>query len=51
MIGVTAKIVVQETCEPKYFKARPVPHALRDGIEKALEKGVEEGTLVPVKFL
>ena len=41
MIGVSAKIVVQETCKPKYFKARPVPHALRDGIEKELEKGID----------
>ena len=50
MKGVTAKIVVQDNCKPKYFKARPVPHALREGIEKELEKSVREGTLIPVQF-
>ena len=48
--GVMAKIVVQENCQPKYFKAKPVPHALREGIEKELQKSLQEGTLVPVQF-
>ena len=35
---------MQENCEPKYYKARPVPHASREGIARVVEKYVQEGT-------
>ena len=33
-----AKIVVEENASPKYSKARPVPYALKDKIEKELQR-------------
>ena len=39
-----------EDASPKYYKARPVPYALREKIEKELERLQEEGTIEPVQF-
>ena len=45
-----AKIVVEENASPKYCKARPVPNALKDKIEKELQRLEEEGTIEQVTF-
>ena len=45
-----AKIVVEENASPKYCKARPVPYALKDKIEKELQRLEEEGTIEQVTF-
>jgi hypothetical protein len=45
-----AKIYVAEDARPKYYKARPVPYALREKVEKELERLQEEGTIEPVQF-
>ena len=41
--------VNQEAC-PKFFKPRPVPLALKDKVEKELDRLVAEGILPPVQF-
>ena len=48
--GHKAKIHVADDAIPKYGKARPVPHAMRDKIEKELERWQEEETIEPVPF-
>ncbi|CAB3992544.1 Retrovirus-related Pol poly from transposon [Paramuricea clavata] len=48
--GPKAKIYVAEDASPKYYKARPVPYALREKVEKELERLQEEGTIEPVQF-
>ena len=39
-----------EDAQPKYFKARPVPYALKEKIENELDRLVEEGTIESVQF-
>lgn len=48
--GVTAKIHVDEEAKPKYFKARPVPFALRDKISVELERLEANGTIGKVQY-
>lgn len=48
--GIKAKIYVDANATPKYFKARPVPYALRDKIEEELGRLEREGTIEAVQF-
>jgi len=50
MKGITAKIYIDQTAQPKYCKARPVPYALRPKIEEELERLTTEGTIEPVPY-
>ena len=46
-----AKIHVEEGATPKYYKARPVPFALRDKIIKELDRLENNGTITKVQYL
>ena len=46
--GTTAKIHVDPAAQPKFFKARPVPYALRDKVDKEIDHLVKEGVIQPV---
>lgn len=48
--GTKATLQVDPLAKPKYFKARPVPYALKEKIERELERLEEEGTIEPVQF-
>lgn len=48
--GPKAKIHVEADTQPKFFKARPVPYAIKRKIEAELEKLREKGTIEPVQF-
>lgn len=47
--GITTEIVVDEDATPIFCKARPVPYALRDVVEKELESLVKSNVIYPVK--
>ena len=49
MKGVKAHLHLQEGVEPVFWKARPVPFALRDRNEAELERLVKDGQLEAVK--
>ena len=48
--GYQAAIEVDETAAPRFSKARSVPYAYRDLVEKELDRLVQEGTVEPVEF-
>ena len=48
--GTKAKIYVETDAEPKFFKARPVPYALKSKVEDELERLQKEGIISPVEF-
>ena len=48
--GVTAKLYVDETVQPRYCKPRPVPLAMRANVESELDCLQEEGVIRPVEF-
>jgi hypothetical protein len=47
--GQAVSIAVKEDARPRFFKARPVPLALRPKVEQQLRKEVDQGILHPVK--
>ena len=46
--GIEAVVTVQESASPRFHKPRPVPFALREKVEKQLDKQVKEGELIPI---
>eukprot|EP00731_Ephydatia_muelleri_P001678 Em0001g1678a len=48
--GVTAKIYMDPTAHPQFFKPRPLPLALKASVEKELEKLQRENVISPVQF-
>ena len=48
--GVKAKIYINSSEKPRFFKARPVAYTLREKIETDLDRLVKEGTIEPVEF-
>ena len=48
--GFKARIYVDPETPPRFNPARSVPYALRDKVEKELQRLQEEGTLEPVEF-
>ena len=46
----TAKIYVDPTVKPQFFKVRPVPYALRSQNELELDRLVEKGIITPISF-
>ena len=48
--GVTAKLYVDETVQPRYCKPHPVPLAMRAKVESELDRLQEEGVIRTVEF-
>lgn len=50
LVGATAKIYVDPEAKPRYFKARPLPYALKEKVETELTRLQNEGIIEPVSF-
>ena len=50
VLGYEAKLVLKENAVPRFCKARPMPYAIKEKIEKELNKLVQEGILQPVEL-
>ena len=48
-LGFEAKIYVKPNAQPRFHRARSVPYAIRDMVEKELRRLQEEGTIEPVE--
>ena len=48
--GYTAKIHLEDNAVPRFYKARPVPIAIKPMIEKELDHLVEQKVLQPIEF-
>ena len=45
-----AKIYVDDNAVPKYFKARPLPYAMPDMIDRELDRLLAEDRIEPVQY-
>ena len=48
--GATASIHVPPHSQPKFYKARPLPYALKEKVKKELERLQNTGVISPVQF-
>ena len=48
--GYEAKLQMDPTATPRFYKARSVPYSLKDMIEKELDRLENEGIIEPVQF-
>ena len=50
--GFKAKIIIEDNAIPKFCKARSIPYAFKEMVEKELNRlmSESEGTLEPVQF-
>ena len=48
--GFEAKIYIDPQAQPKFYRARPIPYALRDKVFQELQRLQDEGTLEPVEM-
>lgn len=48
--GTTAKIQLNPSAQPKFYRARPVPYALRAKVEHELDRLEKDGVITPVQF-
>lgn len=48
--GATAKIYVDPKAKPRHFKARSLPYALKDKVERELSRLEKEAIIEPVNF-
>ena len=48
--GVQAKLKVKSDAEPRFFKPRPIPFAIKDKVAEEIDRLVKEGVLEPVEF-
>ena len=48
--GMEATIVVPTDAQPRFFKPRPLPYALKEKVEQELECLQKEGVITPVQF-
>ena len=48
--SIKAKLTLKENSQPKFYKARPVPYAMKPKVEVNLKRLEEEGILSKVKF-
>ena len=46
---IEATVTVQQSAAPRFHKYRPVPFALKEKVEEALQSQVAEGELIPVE--
>ena len=49
-MGYNAQIQIDPAATPKFCKARTVPYAYRELVNKELDRLVEQGILTPVPF-
>ena len=50
MKDVEVKIELKDNVSPRFCKARPVPYAIREEVEREIERLVEQGIYEPVKY-
>ena len=50
MKGYTAKLGVDPNAKPVFCKARPVPFALRDWLDKELDRLEQSGIIAPIQY-